>query len=72
MNVICSRNSGCCSRKMSNAGEPAQHVLRQVGAVDAQDQVLAPAAQQLALELVHARGRCGDCARTPRQSIGSG
>ena len=28
-------------------GEPAQHVLGEVGAVDPQDQVVAPAAQEL-------------------------
>ena len=47
MKVTRSRNSGCCSRKRSNDGEAAQDVLGQVGAVDAQDQVVAPAAQQL-------------------------
>ena len=35
-------------------GEAAQHVLGQVGAVDAQDQEVAAAPQQLALELGHA------------------
>jgi hypothetical protein len=50
--------------------EPAQDVLRQVGAVDAQDQEVAPAPQQLVLELLRAVGR-----RDPavaRASIGSG
>ena len=52
-------------------GEPAQHVLRQVRAVDAQDQVLAPAAQDLALVLVHARALRRSCANVSAE-IGSG
>ena len=39
------------------AGEPAQDVLRQVGTVHAQDRELAPAPQQLLLELGHAGPR---------------
>src|SRR5205823_12727596 len=34
--------------------QPAQHVLAQVGPVDAKNQVVAPAAQQLGLELAGA------------------
>ena len=56
MNVTRSRNSGCCSRNRSKAREAAQDVLRQVRAVDAQDQALAPPPEQLGLELLRARG----------------
>ena len=52
-------------------GEAAQHVLREVGPVDAQDQVLAPPAQDLRLVLAHALAR-RDLARSPRASIASG
>jgi hypothetical protein len=40
-------------------GEAAQHVLREVGAIDAQDQVVAAAAQDLGLVLLHARALGG-------------
>ena len=39
-------------------GEAAQHVLGQVGAVDAQDQMVAAAAQELLLELAHSLAVC--------------
>ena len=53
--------------------EAAQHVLRQVGAVDAQDQVLAAAAQQLGLELLDALVSRGTPRRLPvdRQRVGA-
>src|ERR1700742_1017609 len=56
MKVTCSRNSGCCVRKVSKA---AEHVLRQVGAVDPDDQVATAALEHLALGLRHlGRGGC--------------
>jgi hypothetical protein len=42
--------------------EAAQHVLGEVGAVDAQDQEVAAAAQELLLELLNARA-LGDAPR---------
>ena len=52
-------------------GEPAQDVLRQVRAVDAQDQVVAPPAQQLAPRTpARASGAATCCVAS--QSIGSG
>ena len=51
-------------------GEAAQHVLREVRAVHAQDQVLAAAAQDLALVLVHRRPL--GVARKVSAEIGSG
>ena len=51
--------------------EAAQDVLREVGAVDAQDQVLAPAAQQLLLVLAHPVA-LGDVCWIAFWSIGSG
>jgi hypothetical protein len=56
MKVTRSRNSRCCSRKRSKAEKAAQDVLGQVGAVDAQDQVVAAAAQELLLLIGHAVG----------------
>ena len=55
------------------AGEPAQDVLGQVRAVDAQDRELAPARQQLLLELAHALARRGLARRlvVDRQRIGA-
>ena len=55
-------------------GEAAQHVLGEVGAVDADDQVLAPALQHLAL----GRGHLGRLRRPPqplgvdRERVGAG
>src|SRR5680860_109233 len=44
---------GVLLEEQVEGGEAAEHVLRQVGPVHAQDQVLAPAAQHPALVLVH-------------------
>ena len=54
-------------------GEAAQHVLGQVGAVHAQDQVLAPAAQDLLLVLRHlgAAGRPLEALGRDRQRVGA-
>ena len=49
MNVTFSRNSRMLLEEDVERGEPAQHVLREVRPVDPQDQVLAPAAQDLGL-----------------------
>ena len=46
---------GVLLEEQVEGGEAAQHVLGQVGAVDPQDQEVAAAAQQLGLELAHAR-----------------
>ena len=51
--------------------EAAQDVLREVRAVDAQDEVLAPAAQQLLLVLAHAVA-LRPCCWIAFWSIGSG
>src|SRR5205823_13682440 len=52
---------------------PAQHVLRQVGTVYAQDQVLAPPPQQLALVDVDLRplGDAPERVRGDRQRVGA-
>ena len=50
--------------------EAAQHVLAQIGAVDAEDQVVTPASQQVALELAHPGPAA--TAWTASESIGSG
>ena len=71
--MIRSENSGCCSRKMSKAGEPAQDVLRQVRTVHAQDRELAPAGQQPLLEVRHGVAP-GDALRRPpvdRERVGA-
>ena len=73
MNVTRSRNSGCCSQEDVEGGEPAQHVLRQVGAVDAQDQVVAAAAQKLRLVLGHLLGAAArsKLARVDAERVGA-
>ena len=55
------------------AREPAQHVLGEVRAVHAQDREVAPALEQLALELGHARARGHRLRRAPvdRQRVGA-
>ena len=71
MKVTVSRNSGCCGEEGVEGGEAAQDVLGEVGAIDADDQVLAPALEHLALRLDDLRAR-GSLARSRSASIGSG
>src|SRR5207248_8274618 len=54
-------------------GEAAENVLRQVGSIDAEDQVLAPAPENLALVLLHARPLGGppERLRRDRQRVGA-
>src|ERR1700710_2207936 len=58
MKVTRSLNSGCWSRKTSKAGNPRRDVFGRAGAADAQHEVVAPAPQQLLLELERARPAC--------------